>query len=575
MSRLLAVLLGMLLGGGPALAAPADLLGGMRRDLTALDADLLRAQERLYELPVSRIQTELAHARLSLDTADQMIQLQDSPDKAQSWLTQARDAMVRARIRVMPSRTVEARGIFLDAGSLPKTPEGMRQLVGSLAKANFNLLMPEVFRRGYTLYSSRLTDQDPEFRQGPDLLRVLVDEAHRYGMEVHPWVWTLRVRSPGFGNPVLDRLPALASRQGSATEPRFLSAAEPRARQWIGMLVDEMFAKYAFDGLMLDYIRYDEQIPEDELSRTHFALDYLAKHGQYPPNPIPPHSPAAVEWQAWREEQVNLLVREISSRLKARSPRLKLSVSTFRGESFARLTKMQHWRHWVNNRWVNIVTSMLYTSKTEELATWLSWETDGYRRPNLLYPILGPHRMNEATWETLDQIQALQQKHQPGVLFFAMSHMRPGMLEALAEGPFRRKAQLPHANLALAAKRILQDLDGDYLRRLTVTGDWDLSASARALSQEVQAISSLLPTKDEPFTASDPVLSRLEGLKGIASTMVAKKQLPAAVSQELGERITYAHALMRAHAHEVAARGYIPSTRPPIEVKVDFKETRD
>ncbi len=556
---------------------PAERLAMLRRDLQALEAELATARARMLEVPEGRIVSDLAAARMALDTAALMGEMRDDPLRAESALLQAREAMLAARLRLIPSRTVEARGIFLDAGALPKSPEGVRYLLSTLSKAGFNLIYPEVFRRGYTLYPSRLTEQDPEFAKSPDILKTLVSEAHALGMEVHPWIWTLRVRSPGFGNPVLDRLPSLASRPATASETpsRFLSAAEPRARQWVGLLVDEMFSRYGFDGVMLDYIRYDETIPEDESSRTYFALDYFAKYGQYPPFPVPPNSQAAAEWQGWREEQVNLLVKDLSERLKRKNPRLTVSASTFRGESFARLTKMQHWRHWSNNRWVNVVTSMLYTSKTEELATWLSWETDGYKRPNLLYPILGPLRMNDAPWESVSQIRLLQQKNQPGVLFFAMSHMRPGLLSALSDGPFRRKAMVPHRNPALAAKRVLQDLDGGYLRHLIADGDFELSASARALSLEVQALSSMIPNRDLPFTGSASVISRMEEFKTLSAGLVTRKQLPGAIAQELNERMAYAQNLMRANAHDVAVRGFIPSTRPPIEVKVDPSEARD
>lgn len=565
-------------------AAPASVLT-LRKELTELEGDLASAQARLLDVPVAKVTAHLATARQALDTASLMAEMGDDPARAEAWLMQARQAMIQARMRMMPSRAVEARGIFLDAGALPKTPEGVRYLLSSLSRSGFNVIYPEVFRRGYTLYPSRLTEQDPEFRKSPDLLKTLVSEAHALGMEVHPWIWTLRVRSPGFGNPVLDRLPALSSRatpappaaaHGAAdASPRFLSAAEPRARQWVGLLVDEMFSRYGFDGLMLDYIRYDETIPDDETSRTYFALDYFAKYGQYPPSPIPPNSQAAADWQGWREEQVNLLVKDLSERLKRKNPRIIISASTFRGESFARLTKMQHWRHWSNNRWVNVVTSMLYTSKVEDLATWLSWETDGYKRPNLLYPVLGPHRMNDASWESLAQVRLIQQKNQPGVIFFAMSHVPQTLLSTLAEGPFRRKAMLPHRNSALAAKRVLQDLDGSYLRYLIANGDFDVSASSRALSQEVQAISSMIPAQDVPFAGSAPVISRMEELKALSNTMASRKQLALPIAQEINDRMAYAQGLMRANAHEVAVRGFIPSTRPPIEVKVDMNEVRD
>ena len=71
--------------------------------------------------------------------------------------------------------------------------------------------------------------------------------------------------------PLLSRLPAL----GAATEgkeTRFLSAANPLAREYVFGLLDELAGHYDIDGLLLDYIRYDEEIPEDDTSKTRFAL---------------------------------------------------------------------------------------------------------------------------------------------------------------------------------------------------------------------------------------------------------------------------------------------------------------
>src|SRR4029079_16154845 len=69
---------------------------------------------------------------------------------------------------------------------------------------------------------------------------------------------------------------------------QFMSPAAPEDRRFIMLLVDELVQKYQLDGILLDYIRYDETIANDNVSQTAFRLDYFEKHGAWPPDPLEP-----------------------------------------------------------------------------------------------------------------------------------------------------------------------------------------------------------------------------------------------------------------------------------------------
>lgn len=558
------LLASMLLPALPAMAASeADTLyAGLREHRIALQ----RAEQRLedaraafLDVPLSRAGVSLSLAKMAFDTANLMLIMNEDLEGTRHWMTKGEGYLAEARMSVVPSRGVEARGMFIDAGTLPKTEAGVVALVDKLAKAHFNVLLPEVFRRGYTIYESSYTDRDPEFKDAPDVLAVLVREAHKHGMEVHPWIWAFRVKSPGYGDPVLSRLPALAARKGD-TEPRFLSPAHPQAREYLYGLIRELTDRYGTDGLLLDYIRYDETIQEDDISRTEFALAYRARHGKLPPAVIPPNSELMLEWQLWREQQVNTAVQEISRMLKANHPRFPIGVAVFRGEGYSRLQKMQHWRHWSNNRWVDFAAPMLYTSKPEDLSRWLSWETDKGTRDNLLYPILGVHRFAH-TDNLVEQLELLNAEHEPGVMIFALAHFDMTLLDELAAGPFRTPAALPHRNLMRATRRTLAETNG-YLSRVFTRGDFETAASARMLHREITAVAQSLPLHELPYWQNDALAERLGQVRALAGDM----PWPAPVLKEVQHRLDYAIALVEANRFQVEGTRYVPSSLPPIKV---------
>ena len=108
---------------------------------------------------------------------------------------------------------VEARAIWIDAGAIPKTADGIRKLVRSYHRANLNVLFPEVICRGYAVYPSKLIARDPRFAGACDALPVMIKEAHKLGMEVHPWVWVFRAGYTKDRGAILTAHPEWADRR--------------------------------------------------------------------------------------------------------------------------------------------------------------------------------------------------------------------------------------------------------------------------------------------------------------------------------------------------------------------------
>jgi uncharacterized lipoprotein YddW (UPF0748 family) len=565
--KLLSSLLAVLAIASPAFAAAPtreqnDLALRLQQDRTRLQATDVRLREAraaFMDVPAAKASLTLALAKMAFDTVSLDMAMNAKPDEATGWLDKGEHYLAEATMSLVPSRGAEVRAMLIDAGSLPKTDDLVVKLVDKLADAHFNMLVPEVYRRGYTIYPSTFTERDPEFGAGPDVLKTLIRQAHLRGLEVQPWIWTFRARSPGFGNPILGRLPALGAHT-DGKETRFLAAASPEAREFVYGLVDELAARYDIDGLMLDYIRFDEEIPEDDISKTRFSLDYKARHGALPPFPFPPHTALAVEWQLWREQQVNTSVQEIARELHARNPRFPIGAAIFRGETYARLNKMQHWRHWANNRWIDWPSPMLYTAQNEELAKWLDWETDHHTRDNLIYPILGVHRM-ATRGDLVDQIQELHAENIPGFMVFALAHFDLTLLDELRDGPFRDRATLPHRNLVRATRKVLAQ-SAHYLTRVFTEGDFEAAATARMLYGEVIAIAGQLPLNELPYYQNAALVARIKSVQELGDFA----PWPEAARKEFRHELDYAISLARANQFQLEHTRFSPTSLPPIQV---------
>lgn len=484
-----------------------------------------------------------------------------------------------AQLALMPSRVVEARGMYLDGGAIPKTKEGIRKLCSTLKEAGFNMIYPEVFRRGYTIYPGNLTELDPEFAKANfDVLKVLVSEAHKNGMEIHPWIWTFRVKSPKFGNPLLSKLPALKAvpyvdenQTGEKEfEPLFLSPADPQSREYILLLLKEIISNYDIDGILLDYIRYNEDLTDDTITLTKFRMEYLKQYGKFPPLKIEQGMAIYAQWQLFRENQINQMVQMASEELSKIKPDIYIGVAVFRNETHSRVSLMQHWRHWANNSWITYISPMLYTSTASDLNIWLDWETDKGKRFDWLYPILGAHRFSIPE-DIFAQLSMLNKRKIPGMAIFALVHFNPITYEDLKLGPFRKPAYLPHRSPTIAVKKIFKELE---LWILKLNKDEETANQyLENYAINLKNLSSSIPPQTDDINYLNSLLSQIESLQEKSDDMVSKNQISANIGTEIIDQTEYAKRLLKISIQRLSNKNkYIESTLPPVKILPETKE---
>lgn len=531
--------------------------------------------------------------RTLLDEVSEELSKLENTDEPRPGLEKVYQQLLEAQIRMLPTRNIEMRGALLDAGMLPTDAAGMQQLMQRLKKAGFNAVFPEIFRRGYALFPNPIIDLEPGLPANTDMLKLVTDAAGAEGMGVYPWFWMFRVLSPTVAkqNPLSRRLPALLARplDGEAyrspneeiedESTAFISPASEEWRDLLTGLITRTAARYPVQGFLMDYIRYPNNMTEDNLSLTRFQLDYYRQHGTYPSQRVDRLSPLAAEWHLWREGQVHDMVLGLRSSLSAQSPDLALGAAVFRNEIQARLSKMQNWRHWYNNNWINYVSPMMYTTDHRDLDLWMEWETNQSKRHDAMYPILGAHKIRGDRLGLLNQIATLQQRQASGLSIFSMRNVNETMLADLGKGPFRQPAEPPHAHLPKS-----------LATQLTTTAQWLRDLEARA-SQYQTSISSQVPltvmiSKLEqaaaPLSNVGPRATPVPGERMVAITRSLRAEIddstrlfPARIRSRLLERIEDAHELAQIYATHIAPSDdrFQQSSRPPTNILNEARQT--
>ena len=369
------------------------------------------------------------------------------------------------------SPPVEFRGIWIDAGGIPNTINGVRELVQNYAKLNINVLMPEVIARGYTVYPSKLLARDPRFTGTPDLLCAMIDEAHKLGMEVHPWVWVFRAGYTKDRGAILNAHPDWVelSKYGedlSANGGLWISPANPAARDFLASLFAELVRDYDVDGIHLDYIRYEVQSPTpygySEVSRNAFFQQYGID-----PIDIDRLSMNQYQWYSFRERQINTFIQSIALQTRKLKPNAKISAAVGSDPKVARLSLCQNWVNWVENKWVDFVTPMAYSASDETFRTLVSSQKQAVDNKTILAPGIGLHLQKKDPSQTIRQIGITRELLANGQTLFSTSHFGDTQQTAFIQ-PYSTYAALPYRTPRLKAEQIAK-----YAKCLTDQGKTD------------------------------------------------------------------------------------------------------
>lgn len=392
--------------------------------------------------------------------------------EADENLVKARNAFALAFALSMPVRPVEARSVWLDRGTIVacRNAKGMSDLFEKLKNSGINVVYFETNNAGFTMYPSAIISQNPE-TVGWDPLGCAVGEARKRGMEIHAWLWAFAVgnhlhnpiigKASDWPGPVLEKYDfnwALASKTGQLMPSKqhefWLDPSNPDCRNYIKRLVAEVTEKYEVDGIQLDYIRYPFNNKGSEegfnwLSRVKFEqetglnLDNLTDETRE-------------VFTAWKVHQVNQLVKETSEYIRAKHPKMRISVAVYAFPRRMRVNAIQQeWETWVANGWIDTVNPMTYANSAQLLESMADFCRESTMDKALVYPGLAVRRVDTAG--LIEQMDSARATGTLGTTFFAVAHLDDARLNVLKLGPYRRQTLLTPQSQPIRASRFLMD----------------------------------------------------------------------------------------------------------------------
>ena len=224
------------------------------------------------------------------------------------------------------------------------------EIVERIAKAGFNVYIPCVWHGRGASFATRFSHIEPivsaRVNSGDDPLAYLLKQAHRRGLEVHPW-FTVMLRLD-------DRYPMFYAPETPGDSYDVHNAA---FRQFIVALMADMVKRYPVDGINLDYIRSAgtcecASCTADYERRYKRSLHRDARDAARPAARVP-------TIESWHGEAVSAIVREISSSVRPIKPGIVISVD---GHPLAGrlLLQGQDSVLWEKKGWIDVIFSMDY-----------------------------------------------------------------------------------------------------------------------------------------------------------------------------------------------------------------------
>ncbi len=344
----------------------------------------------------------------------------------------------------------EIRAIWLDRGTIVKArnEQGLAQVFDRLSQAGINTVFFETINAGYTVYPSKIAPQQNPLTRNWDPLKSAVKLAHDRGMELHAWVWVFAAGNQrhnkllginsNYPGPVLAANPDWAAydRRGKmipqGQNKPFFDPANPQLRQYLFKQYEEIITSYDVDGLHLDYIRYPFQDHQRNRSYGYGKAArslFKQRHGIDPLKISPIQRNLWQKWTAFRTQQVDSFVAQVSQKMRKKKPDLIMSVAVFPLPEQERIKKLQqHWEIWAKRGDVDLIVPMTYALDTQAFSRLAQpWIISRKLGSTLLVP--GIRLLNLPTLGAFDQVQLIRDLPVGGYALFAAENLQNHQLQ--------------------------------------------------------------------------------------------------------------------------------------------------
>ena len=371
-----------------------------------------------------------------------------NPQAVKKNVTLSIEASNDALKNIIPYKYKEMKGVWIRP--VERSAYEIRNTVKKLKRLGVNTVFLETFYHGKTIYPSKLMSTygfipQNEIFVGFDPLAVWREECKKEKIKLHIWFETFYL---GNDNPninpqsILFLNPAWSNKNKKeyasinpvkvSTEHNgyFLDPVNPEVRKFLLDLIEEIIVTYCPDGINLDYIRYPQAVSEmNAWGYTEHARNLFKEQYGVDPVDLGP-SEYAVAWGNFRRSYVTAMVKSVNS--LCRKHKVYLSAVIFPDRLAAFTSKLQDWKEWSQNGYIDGVTPLFLTcdartaSKAiQKVASTLQPRTDLYA--GLFVTFIGG-----SPDDLIRQIHESRKLNVGGVILFDYAHITNRYTDALA-----------------------------------------------------------------------------------------------------------------------------------------------
>ena len=445
-----------------------DLNKGIITSYITSDTFLFSAKEKIKEVQNMMAYYSQKNASYSQKRTEQNIEkakeyiskAQRNSEDSQKYSSKAIDYANLAMSTVIPYDPAELKGVWLRPEFYQR--KDIEKVLNMLRSSGINNLFLETYYHGKTIFPSQTMEKYGFIKQNEDFvgfdpLRIWITEAHRRGMKIHIWFETFYVgNKPPETNPeyILAKKPGWANYQKknavsqtiaySVSEHNgyFIDPANPEVQKFLYELLNEIITRYRPDGINLDYIRYPQAMASNlgNYDMTHWGYtpyarnEFKAAYGVDPLS-LKPSDPLWNYWRFYRCSKITNFVKK-ASRL-CRANKVMLTAVIFPNRANALDTKLQDWKNWSINNFVDGFTPLFLTCDDKTAMGLMEEVLRNKSQSTKLYAGLFVTFMNGSTSDLIKQIHAARKYSLSGLIIFDYAHLNEGYIKTLTESVFK------------------------------------------------------------------------------------------------------------------------------------------
>lgn len=322
-----------------------------------------------------------------------------------------------------------------------QTPAGIDEVIAKSVAANLNTLFPLVYCGGYTYFKNTRMEMDPAVQAGFDPLEYMIKKAHSEGVEVHPWFCVMKGDPPLFNkHPEFmaidpEREPLNPTRLGAYG---IANAHNSEFRDFIVGLMLECVENYDVDGIHYDYIRAG-MTSFDKESMRRFRQEFGADL----------YDATKDQLNQWHGAAVEEIITRTTFSARKLKPGIIISAAVFtKSWMYHTNAQGQDGVKWAKNGWLDVFFNMNYANDTQMIKM-AEYEISSMKPPHASRGVGlalfmtdkdGNESIKRPAKLVVEQINALKTFRIANVSLFVSGLLTQDVVEALIEGPFKRKA---------------------------------------------------------------------------------------------------------------------------------------